>query len=255
MMGSATDTHFLDLENGRRLAYRNLSGHEPGVVFLPGYRSDMNGSKALAIEKLCSERGNAFLRFDYSGHGESSGEFTDGTIGSWTQDAVAAVDSLTKGRQVLVGSSMGGWIMLLLALARRERVAGLVGIAAAPDFTVAFERTLSTEQRATLDREGVLELTNEYGPEPTPFTKTLLADGYTHALLGDELRLDCPLRLLQGMQDPDVPWRTSVTIMKAMRSADVSLELIKDGEHRLSRAQDIARIRRSVSELLDDLEF
>lgn len=254
MMSSETGTRFLDLANGSRLAYRSLSGHEPGVLFLPGYRSDMNGSKALAIEELCEERGNAFLRFDYSGHGESSGEFMDGTIGSWTQDAIGIVDSLTEGKQVLVGSSMGGWIMLLLALARSDRVAGLIGIAAAPDFTIAFERSLSTEQHDTLDREGVLELANEYGPEPTLFTKKLLTDGHAHILLDDELKLHCPLRLLQGLQDKDVPWRTSIAIMETMRSMDVSLELIKDGDHRLSRDQDITRIRRTVSELLNDLE-
>jgi pimeloyl-ACP methyl ester carboxylesterase len=254
-MNPLDHSRYLDLNDGRRLAYNRIRGRQPGVVFLTGYRSDMAGSKAMALEELCVRRGNQFLRFDYSGHGLSSGEFTDGTIGSWTRDAIDAVDALTEGPQILVGSSMGGWIMLLLAQARPVKVAGLVGIAAAPDFVVEFERGLSEQQEDTLNREGILNLSNEYGPEPTPFTKALLTDAREHLLLDKKLSLHCPLRLVQGMRDPDVPWRTALTILAAIDANDASVELIKDGEHRLSRDQDIARIVRTVSELLNDLEL
>ena len=243
-------------ETGRldgRLAYARLSGAGPGVVFLPGFRSDMQGSKAVALRDHCAERGRALLRFDYSGHGESAGRFEDGTIGSWTADAIAALDALTTGPQVLVGSSMGGWIALLVALARPERVAGLIGIAPAPDFTETLMwPAFSEDQRATIMRDGVLHLPSQYG-EPTPVTRALIEDGKRHLLLGSSIPLTCPIRILQGMEDPDVPWRHALRLTEALQGGDVRLHLVKDGDHRLSRPEDLRLLDETLDSLLAHL--
>lgn len=239
-------------ETGRldgRLAWARLAGRQPGVVFLPGFRSDMQGSKALALRDHCAARGRALLRFDYSGHGGSAGAFEDGTIGAWAADAIAVFDALTEGPQVLVGSSMGGWIALLLARARPQRIAGLIGIAPAPDFTEALLwPALDAAQRATILEQGVLRLESEYG-EPTPITRALIEDGRRHNLLGAPIPLTCPVRILQGMRDPDVPWRHALRLVEALAGADVRLQLIKDGDHRLSRPEDLALL----TETLDGL--
>ena len=240
----------IDNGAGVALAWQRLPGRAPGVVFLPGFGSAMTGDKATALTALCQERGQALLLFDYSGHGASGGAFTDGTIGRWTADALAAIDGLTQGRLVLVGSSMGGWIGLLAALARPERLAGFVGVAAAPDFT---ERlmwdTMMPAERAVLERDGVLPVPSQYG-DPTPITRALIEDGRNHLLLGAPIPLRCPVRLLHGQADADVPWELSVRLAARIEGADVQLHLVKDGAHRLSRPGDLALLRAALLPLL-----
>ena len=219
-------------------------------MFLPGFRSDMTGDKATALAAFCAERGQAMLRFDYSGHGASGGRFEDGTIGRWTDDALAVIDRLTEGPLILVGSSMGGWIALLAALARPDRVAALIGIAAAPDFTEALMwQAMTVEQRATLMRDGVMHRPSQYG-EPYPITRALIEDGRTQLLLNAPIALDCPVRLLHGQDDPDVPWELALRIAERVTGPDVQVILVKDGDHRLSRPQDLALLRRTLAPLL-----
>jgi pimeloyl-ACP methyl ester carboxylesterase len=240
----------LDRGDGVELAWTKLGGTSPTVLFLPGYRSDMTGDKATMLATFCAQHGQAMLRFDYSGHGTSGGRFEDGTIGVWTTDALTVIDQLTDGPLLLVGSSMGGWIALLCALARRDRVAGLIGVAAAPDFTEALMwQALSFEQRARLMQQGVIHVPSQYG-EPTPITRALIEDGRNHLLLSSPIALDCPVRLLQGQADPDVPWEMALRIADQLDSADVQVILVKDGDHRLSRPQDLALLRQTLSPLL-----
>ncbi|WP_439552278.1 alpha/beta hydrolase [Falsiroseomonas sp.] len=239
-------------ETGRlddRLAWARLRGKGPGVVFLPGFRSDMQGSKAIFLRDHCAARGQAFLRLDYSGHGESDGRFEDGTIGQWAADALALFDALTEGPQILVGSSMGGWIALLMARQRAARLAGLVGIAPAPDFTEALLwPALPPEARQALIRDGIIHLPSEYG-EPTPITRALVEDGRRQSVLSEPIDLPCPVRILQGMADPDVPWRHAIRILDTLAQGDARVTLIKDGDHRLSRPEDL----RLLAETLDSL--
>ena len=240
----------LDRGDGQALAWAALDGRGPTLVFLSGFRSDMTGTKALALRDWCAAEGRALLRFDYAGHGASDGDFTDGTIGRWAGDAVAAIGALTEGELLLVGSSMGGWIALLAALAMPGRVAGLVGIAAAPDFTEdLLWDALPPPERARLAREGVLAVPSQYGP-PTPITRALIEDGRRHLLLRGEIALDCPVRLLHGQRDPDVPWQTALRLAAALRSDDVQVMLVKDGDHRLSRPEDILVLTRFVGALV-----
>ncbi len=236
--------------DGERVAYHRLAGRGPGVVFLGGFASDMTGTKAIALEAWCRAEGLAFVRFDYLGHGRSSGRFADGMIGRWADDALAVLDALTEGPQVLVGSSMGGWIMLLAALARPRRVAGLVGVAAAPDFTEDLMWvTWDEATRARLMRDGAIELPNAYGEAPTTITRALIEDGRRHLLLGAPIPIRCPVRLLQGMADPDVPWPTALRLAERLESSDVVVTLIKDGDHRLARDQDLDRLVGAVAAL------
>lgn len=240
--------------DGATIAYRSLDGKMPGVMFLSGFMSDMQGTKAVEIERYCRAAGHAFVRFDYQGHGESSGEFPDGTIGSWAEDAIAVLDECTEGPQVLIGSSMGGWIMLLAALARPDRVAGLVGIAAAPDFTedLMWDR-FDQDRRDTLMRDGVYYEPTEYGEEPYTITRKLIEDGRSRLLLRRPIALHCPVRLLHGMRDDSVPWMTTSRIAEKILSEDVRIFLVKDGDHRLSRDQDIARLKVTLDDLLNEL--
>ncbi|HEV7368895.1 alpha/beta hydrolase [Arenibaculum sp.] len=232
------------------IAFNRTAGRSPGVVFLGGYKSDMTGTKATELERFCRERGHAFLRFDYRGHGASSGRFEDGTIGAWAEDAIDAIDRLTEGPQVLVGSSMGGWIMLLAALARPQRVHGLVGIAAAPDFTEdLIWAGLDEARRRRMMEDGEIREPSDYG-EPYVYTRALIEDGRRHLLLRDTVALTCPVRLLQGMRDPDVPWRTAERIAGRIAAEDVRVTLVKDGDHRLSRPQDLELLFATVAELL-----
>lgn len=235
------------------IAYHRTPGKSPGVVFLTGYKSDMSGQKAVRLEQFCRARGNAFVRFDYYGHGESSGAFTDGTIGRWADDAVCVLDSLTEGPQVLVGSSLGGWIMILAALKRRERIAGLIGSAAAPDFTEEILTMLSPEQAAALERDGVVPVYSPYDPEPTPVTRLIIEEARQHLVMRDEIPLDCPVRLIHGMEDPDVPWQTSWQLAGNFRSRDVEITLVKSGDHRLSEPQDLDRLCRTLETLLSTM--
>jgi pimeloyl-ACP methyl ester carboxylesterase len=240
----------LDRGNGTELAWVRLDGRGPTIVFLPGFRSDMTGDKATALASFCSDRGVAMLRFDYSGHGASSGDFLDGTIGAWTEDALAAIDALTTGKLILVGSSMGGWIALLMALARPERVAALVGIAAAPDFTQRLMwDAMAPSERAALERHGVLHVPSQYG-EPTPITLRLIQDGASHLVLTGPMPIHCPVRLLHGQADPDVPWELALLIAEQVVTPDVHVTLVKDGDHRLSRPADLMLLTRTIAELL-----
>jgi pimeloyl-ACP methyl ester carboxylesterase len=225
------------------------------VVFLHGFMSDMTGSKALALEEWCRRRGQAFVRLDTQGHGQSSGSFEDGTIGAWAADVVSVLDAVTEGPLVLVGSSMGGWLMLLAALQRRERVVGLVGIAAAPDFTQdLIWGELTEEQRRTLLTEGRIIVPSDYGAAGYPITRRLIDEGRHNLLLHDVVNLHCPVRLIHGMRDRDVPWRTALRLQEQLASEDVEVVLVKDGDHRLSRDEDLARLRNVVDGLLRHLE-
>ena len=241
----------LERGSGEWVAYVRHPGQSPEVLFLGGFASDMTGTKALRLEEHCRARGQAFTRFDYRGHGSSSGSFADGTIGLWASDAIAVLDQVVDGPAVLVGSSMGGWIMLLVALARPERVAGLVGIASAPDFTAdLIEPALTAEQQAALADDGGFMLPSEYDEAPTPITRRLLEDGRQHLLLRAPIAIDRPVHLIHGQRDPDVPWPTSLRLAERLAAEDVTIELIKDGDHRLSRPQDLARITHAVDRIV-----
>ena len=217
---------------------------------MSGFMSDMNGSKALALEQHCQERGLAFLRFDYMGHGNSSGNFADGTIGLWAQNALTAFDELTEGPQIIIGSSMGGWMMILTAVSRPERVAGLVGIAAAPDFTEdLLPKQLTEIQLSKIQEEGFVVIPSEY-EIPYTITKKLLDDGTQHLVLRNEIPLDCPVRLLHGLEDTSVPWKTALKIQNMVRSKDVEVTLIKNGDHRLSREEDLEKLKKTVIEIV-----
>ena len=243
----------LNRNNNTTIAYHQTSGKSPGVVFLSGFKSNMTGSKALALERYCQERGQAFLRFDYTGHGQSSGAFEDGCIGQWTDDAIFAIDHLTEGPQILVGSSMGGWIMLLIALKRSERVAGLVGIAAAPDFTEDLMfKELSEAQRKEIVAKGFVDLPNCYDDqEPYRITHKLIEDGKNQLLLKERIPINMPIRLIQGVKDDDVPWPTAERIMEQVSSDDVEVTYVKSGDHRLSEDHDLKRLTRTLGGLLD----
>jgi pimeloyl-ACP methyl ester carboxylesterase len=252
---AAPKPRILTRDDGATIAYHRLAGRAPGVMFLTGFKSDMTGGKAMALEAFCRARQQAFVRFDYFGHGASSGAFADGTIGRWTDDAVTVLDELTRGPQVLVGSSMGGWIMLLAALVRPNRVAGLVGTAAAPDFTEdLILNGLSPTQRAELARQGYIETGNPYDDRPYRITKRLLEEAREHLLLGAEIPLDCPVRLIHGTADRDVPWRTSERLAERLRSRDVEMLFVKNGDHRLSEPKDLQRLTHVVGLLLDQLQ-
>jgi pimeloyl-ACP methyl ester carboxylesterase len=244
-------TMSLARSEGAAIAYRRLAGAAPGIVFLGGFRSDMTGTKALFLEDYCRRRGRAYVRFDYFAHGLSSGDFADGTISRWRDDAIAVIDSLTEGPQILIGSSMGGWIMVLAALARPQRVAALVGIAAAPDFTAdLLPRRLSKAQRRELDEAGRVVLPSAYDPAGYLYTKTLIEDGDRNLVLRTSIPLSCPARLLHGIADESVPWRQSLKLAEYLQSTDVTLTLIKDGDHRMSRDKDLVRLAGVLDELI-----
>jgi pimeloyl-ACP methyl ester carboxylesterase len=242
---------FLARPDGETLAWRAVDGAGPTVVWLGGFRSDMTGTKAEALADWAQAKGRAYLRFDYLGHGESSGDFeAKGTISRWREDALAVLDDLVDGRVILVGSSMGGWISCLAAMARPQRLAAMVLVAPAPDFT---EKLMAPEippqGRADLAAHGVWLRPSEYG-DPYPITRGLLEDGARWSILGSEpVPIEVPVRILQGGADPDVPWRHALELAQALSSEDVTFTLIKDGDHRLSRPQDIARLIAAVEEL------
>ncbi|NNM77481.1 alpha/beta hydrolase [Sphingomonas sp. ID1715] len=239
-------TAFFDRPRGAKLAYSLRSGSTPTIVFLPGYASDMQGAKALALDAWAAEHGQAMLRFDYAGCGESEGRFEDGTLTSWRDDALALVDGLTQGPILLVGSSMGGWIGLLVAEARPERVAAFVGIAAAPDFT---DWGFTQDEKMALLSKGRLERPSDYGA-PLVTTRALWQSGEALRMLHREIAVDCPVRLLHGQRDSDVPWHHSPHLAGKLRSADVQTILVKDGDHRLSRPQDLDLLIATVASLI-----
>jgi pimeloyl-ACP methyl ester carboxylesterase len=254
------DLKFLDIGAGRehrRIAVREQPGAAPGLFWLSGYKSDMKGTKAEALAHWAAEAGRGCIRFDYSGHGESGGVFTEGTIGRWLADALAVFDAYGRGRQILVGSSMGGWLALLLVRALRQRnqaatasVAGLVLIAPAVDFTEELMwKRFTPAIRDELAQTGVWRRPSEYSPEPYLVTRQLIEEGRRHLLLGGMIETGCPVRILQGVEDPDVPWRHAVELVSRLASDDVVLTLVKDGDHRLSRPEDLDRLVRAVAEL------
>jgi pimeloyl-ACP methyl ester carboxylesterase len=248
--GASPRPGILTREDGATIAYVSTPGKSPGVVFLGGFMSDMTGTKATMLEAFCVERGQAFLRFDYFAHGASSGRFEEATVGRWRDDAVAVLDALTEGPQILVGSSIGGWLMLLTALARPERIAALVGIAAAPDATDdLMAPRLSHEQRETLMRDGILRTPSAYDPRGYILTRRLIEEGRRHLVLRAMLPIACPVRLIHGMKDPDVPFPTSLRLAKRLESRDVTVTLVPDGDHRLSTEADLARLRNTIAAL------
>lgn len=247
---------FLERPGKPRLAYRKQpaapeGGALPAVLFCCGFRSDMEGTKAQYLADQCARRGQAYVRFDYSGHGASGGNFEDGTISGWTGDTLAFLDALTEGPVVIAGSSMGGWIALLAALARPTRVTGVVGIAAAPDFTrEIWEDQLDDRGRALMERQGYIDVPSEYSATPYRITKALIEDGAANCLLDKGIGLDIPVRLLQGMQDSDVPWQKAYRIKNAMSDPDLAeVLLIESGDHRLSRPEDLALLDQKIHEL------
>jgi pimeloyl-ACP methyl ester carboxylesterase len=251
---------FIEVGEGsgrRRIAVRARAGSGPGLFWLGGFNSDMRGTKALALDAWAMEHGRACIRFDYSGHGESGGAFIDGTIGRWLEEGLTVFEQFCRGPQVVVGSSMGGWMALLLAraIAKREAaeadLAGLVLIAPAPDFTEQLMwNAFSDEVREEIRTKGVWMRPSEYGDgAPYPITRALIEEGRNHLLLGSAIEVGCPVRILQGAQDPDVPWQHAFALAHRLPAEDVVLTMIQDGDHRLSRPQDIARVLAAVAEM------
>ena len=246
----AETTGYLTRDDGARLAWKRVEGRGPTVVWLGGFKSDMAGTKAQALADWARASGRAYLRFDYFGHGISDGEFREGTISRWRADALAVLDHLVEGPVVLVGSSMGGWLACLVAMAAPARIAALVLVAPAADFTEKLMRPgLPPDGRAALARDGVWLRPSPYGEEPYPITRALLEDGARWSILDSEVPIEAPVRILQGGEDPDVPWRHALEMAQAIKGRDVVFTLIKDGDHRLSRPQDIARLIAAVEEL------
>jgi len=245
-----TTPQHLTSPQGRTIAYHRHAGKGPGVVFLGGFKSDMNGTKAVYLQEWAEQQGRAFLRFDYSGHGESGGEFLDGSIGDWTEDAMAAISALSEGPQVLVGSSMGGWIALLVARAMPERVAALVGIAAAPDFTEdGMWASADEAQRALLMRDGQIALPSDYADEPYIITRRLIEDGRRQLVLREALNLPFPVRLLQGSDDTDVPVSVAMRLFEHASSPDLRLTLVKGADHRFSTPECLSLITDTLEAL------
>jgi len=233
---------YLPLKKGGKLAYHYTEGKQPGVVFLGGFRSDMSGVKAMALEAWCKKHGRAFLRFDYEGHGESSGNFEDGTIGLWLKNARLMLTKVTQGRQILVGSSMGGWLALLLAMQKPKTIAGIIGIAAAPDFTeIMMFETMSKAQIETLETQGKIMVKSDFG-EQYPITRELIVEARNHLLLQDIIPVRCPVVLLHGKYDEEIPWEFSLKINRQLLTKDVKTILIEKGDHRLSTPGDIEKI-------------
>ncbi|MEM6475045.1 MAG: alpha/beta hydrolase [Pseudomonadota bacterium] len=240
-----SDVLFHSMPDQRQIAYRHWKGAGPTVVFLPGYMSDMDGGKATALFAEARAKGRACLLLDCSGCGASSGDFADGTLSRWREEVLALIEAHVEGSVLLVGSSMGGWLMLLVGEALGERLTGMIGIAAAPDFT---RWGFSDEQRALMARGETLYEDNPYGPEPTPTHAGFFADAEAQLRLESAIAITCPVHLLHGQRDEDVPWETSLALAKALRSDDVQVTLIKDGDHRLSRDADIDRLKAAVAQ-------
>jgi pimeloyl-ACP methyl ester carboxylesterase len=249
---------FLDVGTGRaarRIAIRQRTGASPGLFWLGGFKSDMKGTKAEALDLWARDRGRAMTRFDYSGHGESGGDFTDGTIGRWLEESLAVFDACCRGPQVIIGSSMGGWIALLLAQELARRVASqaslvsLVLVAPAVDFTEELMwKRFPPEAKREIETTGVWARPSQYSDQPYPITRGLIEEGRGHLLLHGMIETGCPVRILQGVQDPDVPWQHAVELTSRFARDDVVLTLVKDGDHRLSRPEDIERLIAAVAE-------
>lgn len=233
-----------------RVAFYHLPGRSPGVFFCPGFKSEMTSKKPMALEDWCRNEGRQFTRFDYTGHGQSSGDFEDGTVGRWLEDATEVLDAATDGPQIVVGSSMGGWIALLLASRRKERLAGIVGVAASPDFVLRIWEQMGEEARTELQETGSYKRPSLYSEEPYVITRNLLEEGSRHLVMqGGSFQVGCPVRLIHGTSDPDVPWEVSLQLARILDHDDVEVVLVKGGDHRLSSVRDIARLLRTVGEL------
>ena len=248
MTTETAPTQFHTMPGGGRIAYRHYEGSRPTIVFLPGYMSDMDGGKATALASWAQERGQGVLLLDYSGCGRSDGDFADGTLSKWRDEVLELIDAHTEGPVLLVGSSMGGWLMLLVALAVKDRLAGLVGIAPAPDFS---DWGYSKEQKAALAKGETIYEDNPYGPEPTPTHAKFWQDAETHRLLDGPIDLACPVHLIHGQQDSDVPWQISLKLAEALRSEQVQVTLVKSGTHRLSRPEDIALLLSGIAAIAE----
>jgi pimeloyl-ACP methyl ester carboxylesterase len=249
-----SDAHsILTREDGATIGYRRREGKSPTVVFLCGFNSDMSGAKAEAVDAFCAARGHAFVRFDYFAHGLSSGDFAAATIGRFLGDTLAVIDKLTEGKLVLVGSSIGGWLMLLAALARPARVKALIGIAAAPDATedLMWQR-MSFELREDVITRGAVRVPSKYSAAGYLITRELIEEARGHLVMRAPLAIDRPVRLLHGMMDPDVPYETSLALADRLTGNDVQVTLVKDGDHRLSRPQDIGLLCRTLGSLLGE---
>lgn len=258
-----TSPEFLEIGSGpqrRRIAVRNRAGRGPGLLWLGGFKSDMRGTKAAAIDEWAAREGRAYVRFDYSGHGESGGNFTDGTIGRWLEEAIEVFKRYCRGPQIVIGSSMGGWIALLLVRALKARaiaadpapasIAGLVLIAPAVDFTEELMwRKFPPDIKRQIEQKGFWERPSEYSDDPYVITRGLIEESRAHLLFNGLIETDCPVRILQGVQDPDVPWQHAADLVSRFARDDVVLTLVKDGDHRLSRSEDIERLLAAIAEL------
>jgi len=243
---SESPVQFATRADGVRLAFRHVRGRGPTLVFLPGYKSDMQGGKAQALGAWAADQGVGMLRLDYSGCGQSEGAFEDGTLDSWRDDVLTVIAQAGIGPLILIGSSMGGWLMLLVAEALGKQVTAMVGIAAAPDFT---DWDFDAADRATIAATGRIERPSDYGYEPMVITQGFWQSGQSNLRLTHIVEIDCPVRLIHGQCDPDVPWETSVKLAQLLRSSDVQTILLKDGDHRLSRDHDIALLIDTVAKL------
>ncbi|WND03380.1 alpha/beta hydrolase [Temperatibacter marinus] len=248
-----TTPTYLETAHGTRLAYHKIDGRGPGVIWCGGFMSDMDGGKAIELENYCKTTGRSYVRFDYQGHGHSDGAFADGTIGLWHQDTLAILDQLTQGPQVLVGSSMGGWISLLTLKKRPGRVKGFVGIASAPDFTPRHWAELTQAQQQDVLTKGRVLIPSDYGPDPYVFTKDLFDDGWANRVMNGPIHTDIPVRLIQGTADPDVPWVTALDIAHAITGENVEAILVPEGDHRLSRDVDLKRLVRIVDSVCQEI--
>lgn len=245
-----TEPRRLSRPGGETLAYLKREGRGPGILWLGGFKSDMTGTKATALDAWAARRGHACTRFDYFGHGASSGDFREGTISRWRDDALAVLDEVCEGPQILVGSSMGGWIATLAALARPERVTAILYVAPAPDFTEDLMwKEMPEEARAAIMEKGEYLSPSEYGPDPYPITRALIEDGRKNLVLGGPIPIRVPVRVLQGMADPDVPWPHAMRLVEKLESQDVVVALVKAGDHRLSTPPGIARLEAALDGL------
>ena len=237
------------LPNGSRLAYHYTPGKTPGVIFLGGFNSNMTGTKAKYIELDCKKNNRSFLRFDYFGHGQSDGKFEDGTLGKWIENTIFVLDELTEGNQVLVGSSMGGWIMFLVALKRIERISGLVGIAPAPDFTFDILNRLSLEQKKSLKLNGYFIYESSYDSEPMQINLNFIEESKRNYILNKKINIDIPIRLVHGLKDQDVDWKKSLKLSNIVNNKNIAINFIPDGAHRLSRNKDLEIITKIINKL------
>ncbi|XP_021475947.1 abhydrolase domain containing 10, depalmitoylase b [Oncorhynchus mykiss] len=237
-----------------KLAYRRVKGKSPGVVFLPGYGSNMNGLKAEALEEFCRSLGHSYLRFDYTGHGLSEGVLTDGTIGTWKKDVLFVLDELAEGPQIMVGSSMGSWLMLLAAIARPEKTAALVGISTAADHVVTAFKSMSLEVRKEIEEKGVLTMPSKHREEGVyTFTMDFLKEAENHCVLQSPIPITCPVRLIHGLKDDDVPWHISMQVAQRVLSPDVDVILRRHGQHRMAEKDDIKLMVYTIDDLIDKL--